>query len=112
MKLFRFLLVTALLVLGSISAAFAQDVVLANGTGFTIHQLALADSNSQGDAEDLLGSGTLAAGASITISISGDSKGWELIAVDGEGTQVNWQNLDLTGVRQVVLHANGTADLQ
>ena len=39
-------------------------------------------------------------------------KGWELIAVDGEGGQVNWQNLDLTGVRKITLRGDGTANLE
>lgn len=46
------------------------------------------------------------------IPISGDPNGWELIAVDGEGGQVNWQNLNLTGVSKITLHADGTANLE
>ena len=61
---------------------------------------------------DLLGNDTLANGEALQISISGSPKGWELIATDGQGGQVNWQNLDLTGVSKITLHANGTADLQ
>ena len=44
--------------------------------------------------------------------ISGSPKGWELIAVDNEGSQVNWQNLDLTGVKKITLRGDGSADLQ
>ena len=80
--------------------------------GFTIQQLGLIDSSASGDAQDLLGNDTLANGEALQISISGSPKGWELIATDGQGGQVNWQNLDLTGVSKITLHANGTADLQ
>mgnify|MGYP000542239818 CR=1 FL=1 len=96
----------------SVGGAFAQEIIVANGTGFTIHQLGLVDSNSSGNAKDLLGDDTLANGEGLKINISGSPKGWELIAVDGEGGQVNWQNLDLTGVRKITLRGDGTANLE
>ena len=107
MKSLRSVFLTLMLVLGLSSAASAQDIVVANATGFTIQQLGLIDSSASGDAND-----TLANGEALQISISGSPKGWELIATDGQGGQVNWQNLDLTGVSKITLHANGTADLQ
>lgn len=113
MKSIRVLLAAALLTcwLGA-GSAFAQEIIVANGTGFTIHQLGLMDSDANGDAQDLLGSDTLANGEGLKINISGSPKGWELIAVDGEGGQVNWQNLDLTGVSKITLHADGTANIE
>lgn len=99
------------LTLGAASA-MAQNIVVANGTDFTIQQLGLVDSSANGEAEDLLGSEILAPGEGLEISLSGGSKGWELIAVDAEGNQVNWQNLDLTGVKKVTLKANGDAILE
>jgi hypothetical protein len=112
MKL-RTLLLTALLVLclGVISAS-AREVTVMNGCGFTIKQLGLVDANSKGDAQDLLGQEVLENGEGLTINIEGGDKGWELIAVDNEGTQVNWQNLDLTGVSKITLKADGTANLE
>ena len=107
MKSLRSVFLALMLVLGLSSAASAQDIVVANATGFTIQQLGLIDSSASGDAQDLLGNGE-----ALQISISGSPKGWELIATDGQGGQVNWQNLDLTGVSKITLHANGTADLQ
>ena len=109
MKSLRSVFLALMLVLGLSSAASAQDIVVANATGFTIQQLGLIDSSASGDAQDLLGNDTLANGEALQISISGSPKGWELI---GQGGQVNWQNLDLTGVSKITLHANGTADLQ
>ena len=77
------------------------------------HQrLGLADSNASGNAQDLLGNDTLANGEGLKININGSPKGWELIAVDNEGSQVNWQNLDLTGVKKITLRGDGSADLQ
>ena len=109
MKSLRSVFLALMLVLGLSSAASAQDIVVANATGFTIQQLGLIDSSASGDAQDLLGNDTLANGEALQISISGSSKGWELIATDGQGGQVNWQNLDLTGVSKITLHANGTS---
>lgn len=113
MKSIRVLLATALLLCGlGAGSAFAQEIIVANGTGFVIHQLGLVDSNAGGDAQDLLGNDTLASGEGLRINISGSSNGWELIAVDGEGGQVNWQNLNLTGVSKITLLADGTANLE
>ena len=113
MKSIRVLFATALLLWGlGAGSAFAQEIIVANGTGFTLHQLGLIDSNADGDAQDLLGSDTLASGEGLKVNISGSPKGWELIAVDGEGGQVNWQNLDLTGVSKITLHADGTATVE
>ena len=106
MKL-RTLLLAALLVLcfGIVSAS-ARQIAVVNDCGFTIKQLGLADSNASGPAQDLLGQEVLENGETLTIDI------WELIAVDTEGTQVNWQNLDLTGVSKITLKGDGTASLE
>ena len=106
-------LLTALLVLcfGIVSAS-ARQIAVVNDCGFTIKQLGLADSNASGPAQDLLGQEVLENGETLTIDIQGGDKGWELIAVDNEGTQVNWQNLDLTGVSKITLKGDGTASLE
>ena len=112
MKL-RTLLLAALLVLcfGIVSAS-ARQIAVVNGCGFTIKQLGLADSNASGPAQDLLGQEVLENGETLTVDIQGGDKGWELIAVDNEGAQVNWQNLDLTGVSKITLKGDGTASLE
>ena len=112
MKL-RTLLLTAILVLcfGVVSSS-AREIAIVNGCGFTIKQLGLVDSNASGPAQDLLGQEVLENGETLTIDIQGGDKGWELIAVDNEGTQVNWQNLDLTGVSKITLKGDGTASLE
>lgn len=113
MKSFFLSLAAALLLCtAGVSAAIAQEIIVANGTGFTIQQLGLMDSNAKGDAQDLLGNDTLANGEGLKININGSPKGWELIAVDGNGGQVNWQNLDLTGVSKITLRADGTANME
>ncbi len=112
MKLFRAISMALLLVAFAASAALAQNIQVVNGTNFEIHQLGLIDSNASGDAQDLLGDQIMGPNQGLTISISGGSKGWELIAVDGSGGQVNWQNLDLTGVSQIILRADGTAEMK
>ena len=82
MKSLRSVFLALMLVLGLSSAASAQDIVVANATGFTIQQLGLIDSSASGGAQDLLGNDTLANGEALQISISGSPKGWELIATD------------------------------
>ena len=78
MKAVRAIFMASLLALGIAGSALAQELIVANGTGFTIHQLGLVDSNSDGEAQDLLGNDTLAAGEGLRINISGDPNGWEL----------------------------------
>ena len=112
MKTIRIFAAVMLVLALMTGSALAQTVTVVNGTGFSIHGLGLADAGSDADAQDLLGDDTLDAGESLQIEISGSSKGWELIAVDGDGTQVNWQNLDLTGVSKITLKADGTATMQ
>lgn len=113
MKRFILSFAAVLLLFGiGAGAALAQEIVVANGTGFTIHRLGLVDANAGGNAQDLLGSDTLANGEGLKIRINGSPKGWELIAVDGEGSQVNWQNLDLSGVSKITLRGDGSADME
>ncbi len=112
MKAVRSILMAAILMLGLASSALAQEIVVMNGTDFTIKQLGLVDSNSNEDADDLLGDDTLAPGEGLKINISGDPNGWELIAVDEEDGQVNWKNLKLKGVSKITLLSDGTANLE
>ncbi|NCB31718.1 MAG: hypothetical protein EOM66_09970 [Clostridia bacterium] len=56
MKRFILSFAAALMLFGfSVGAALAQEIVVANGTGFTIQRLGLVDSNAGGNAQDLLG---------------------------------------------------------
>lgn len=112
MKAVRSILMAAILMLGLASSALAQEIVVMNGTDFTIKALGLIDSSSNDDAEDLLGDDTLAPGEGLKINISGDPNGWELIAVDEEDGQVNWKNLKLKGVSKITLLSDGTATLE
>ena len=108
MKRFILSFAAALMLFGfSAGAALAQEIVVANGTGFTIQRLGLVDSNAGGNAQDLLGNDE-----GLKINISGSPKGWELIAVDSDGGQVNWQNLDLSGVKKITLRGDGSAELE
>lgn len=113
MKRFFLSIAATLLLFGlSAGAALAQEIIVANGTGFTIQRLGLIDANSGSDAQDLLGNDTLANGEGLKIRINGSPKGWELIAVDNEGGQVNWQNLDLSGVSKITLRGDGSAEME
>ena len=113
MKRFFLSVAAAMLFFGlSAGAALAQEILVANGTGFTIQRLGLVDANAGGNAQDLLGNDTLANGEGLKIRINGSPKGWELIAVDSDGGQVNWQNLDLSGVSKITLRGDGSAEME
>lgn len=100
----------ALLALG-ITVAQAQTVLVSNGTGFVIQRLGLAAAGTS-QFTDLLGEEVLNPGEGLNIEISGDSNGWDLLAQDDEGTDVSWNNLDLTGVSKITLNADATADVE
>lgn len=111
MKSVRIFVLALMLTLLAAGSALAQNINIVNATGFTIEQLGLSHHTASGDAEDLLGEGVLENGYVITINIPTPAT-WELIAVDGEGGQVNWEGLDLTGVSAITLYGDGSADLE
>ncbi|WP_027178460.1 hypothetical protein [Maridesulfovibrio bastinii] len=91
------------------TAAYAQEVKVINGTSFALHGLAVSDSNSKKWGEDLLGDDVLSPGEYIAITLSGGSKGWDMAVIDDEGQQLNFIDLDLTGVSSITLLSDGTA---
>ena len=95
-----------------IGSALAQTITIMNGTGFEIHGLGLSPSEESGDTQDLLGNDILGPGEGLQINFSGSAQGWDLIAVDKEGTQVTFGNLNLSGVSKVTLNADATANMQ
>lgn len=113
MKALRILFAALLICALGAGSAFAQELTIINSTGSTIEVLGLADCETDEEAvQDLLGSDTLAAGEGLKVNISGSAKGWELVAQDSKGKQMNWINLDLTGVKAITLFADGTAKIE
>ena len=106
------LLLAAAMVLVFTGAALAKQVVIMNGTDFDIHSIMLSPSESNNWGEDLMGEDVLAPGEGVRITISGSANNWDLGAIDGDGTQVTFTNLDLRAVDKVTLHADGSATLE
>jgi len=93
-------------------AALAKNINVVNGTSFALHGLALSPSESNNWGDDLLGDQILNPGEVLTISISGDANNWDMAAVDDEGTQIEFKNLDLRSVSKITLLSDGTANLE
>ena len=91
--------------------AFARQVAVMNGCNFVIAGLNLSDTNSN-DATDLLGNDVLKPGEGVNINIQGGDSGWDLIAVADDGSTVTFENLNLSGVSQITLKSDGSADLR
>ncbi|GAB7081463.1 hypothetical protein JCM14635_31360 [Megalodesulfovibrio paquesii] len=100
------------MVLAFASVALAKQVVIMNGTDFDIHSIMLSPSESNNWGEDLMGDDVLEPDEGVQITISGSANNWDLAAVDGDGTQVTFSNLDLRKVTTVTLHSDGSATLE
>lgn len=98
------LLLTAAL---AVPAAFAgeQDFTLVNRTGVDIYELYVASSDKSDWEEDVLGADILPDGDSVHVSFSSDEDAelWDIKIVDGEGTDVQWMQIDLTETSKVTL---------
>lgn len=110
-KVALFSAVAALMAMLLASPALAREVTIMNGCGFTIAGLSLSDTNSS-QAQDLLGNDVLKSGEGVRINIAGGDNGWDLIAVAEDGSNVAFENLNLSGVSTVTLRKDGTADLR
>lgn len=83
-----------------------QDFVLANETGVVIDKVFVSPSDQNSWGEDVLGKDTLENEQSVEIKFSREesSENWDLKVVDSEGTEITWQDLQLTKIRKVTLH--------
>jgi len=102
-----------ILSLAVVSVAFAQgkqDFTLRNATGVEIHELYVCPHDSDDWEDDILGEDTLPDGSSVNIHFSRKEKAklWDLKIVDGSGTSVEWENLDLLEISEVTLHQKGS----
>ena len=86
-----------------------QDFILHNGTGVEIHELYVSPHDSDDWEDDVLGKDTLPDGESLKITFDDHEKAvkWDLKIVDGKGTSIEWENLDLTKIAEVTLHYKG-----
>lgn len=110
-KILASLLVAGMMLVGA-SAAMAKTITVVNGTGFELHAIALSPSETDNWGDDMLGNQIMKSGDAIQIDISGGDNNWDLAAVDKEGTQVSFTNLDFRQASKVTLHADATATLE
>lgn len=111
-RFFTTMILTAALTMLLAGTAMAKEIVVMNGTGFEIHGLALSPSESGKWGPDLLGNDILKPGEGLKINISGDANNWDLAAVDNEGTQVTFENLDFRAASKITLHSDGSGTLE
>jgi hypothetical protein len=90
------------------SAQGDQDFTVVNATGVEIHELYVSPHSADDWQEDILGRDTLASGEFVDIVFSRKEKTklWDLRIVDGEGTAIEWPNLNLLEISKVTLHYN------
>ena len=118
--IFRLLLVLSIAVF-FVSMAFAapgkQDFQLVNKTGVEIHQLYISPHDVNDWQEDVLGREPLPDGESVKVSFDNreNRNKWDLKIVDGKGSSIEWEDLDLTKTSEVILHykdGKGWADVK
>ena len=103
--------VVATAMIGALSltpAAWAgeQDFTLVNRTGVEIHKLFTSPHSSDNWEEDVLGKSTLADGESVDVTFpkKEESAHWDLRVEDSSGNAINFANLNLKEISEVVLH--------
>jgi hypothetical protein len=111
-KSIRFCAVTVFLLLISAGFALAKDIVVVNGTSFSLHGMALSPSESNNWGKDFLEHDVLKPGEALTISINGDPTGWDLAVVDDDNNQLEFKNLNFRTMHKVTLLSDGTANLE
>lgn len=111
-KAMRLCVFSAFLVLISAGFALAKDIVVVNGTSFSLHGMALSPSESNNWGKDFLQNDVLNPGDSMTITINGDLNGWDLAVVDDEKNQLEFKKLNFSKVHKITLLSDGTANLE
>lgn len=82
-----------------------QDFTLYNETGVDIYELYVSPASTDQWEEDVLGVDVLEDGDSVDISFDRDEDAdyWDLMVVDGEGSNIQWYRLKLTEISDVTL---------
>ncbi|OEU65791.1 MAG: hypothetical protein BA863_09995 [Desulfovibrio sp. S3730MH75] len=92
-------------------AAFAKDVTIINGTSFPIHAIALSGSSSNQWGNDILGNNVLYPNQTISVTLNGSLLGWSLAAMDENGDQLEFHDMNLSRVSKITLYSDGTVNL-
>lgn len=82
-----------------------QDFTLNNETGVDIYELYVSPASTDAWEEDVLGVDVLMDGDSVDIEFdrAEDADYWDLMVVDGEGSNVQWYRLKLTEISEITL---------
>ncbi len=93
-----------------VAAAFAhggkRDFILHNETGVEIEELYVSPHSANDWGTDVLGRDTLPAGESVKIVFDDQEKQvkWDLKVADGKEHSIEWENLDLSKIKEVTIH--------
>ena len=98
----------------SVSAQEAkQDFTLSNRTGYELKEVYVAPSASDEWEDDVLGTGTLATGASVEIKFHRAAKTckWDLkVVYTVDSSNAVWKNIDLCSVDKITIRYNKSTD--
>ena len=92
--------------LSSTALAGEQDFTLVNHTGVEIHKLFTSPHSSDNWEEDVLGKSTLGDGESVDVTFPKKEQAahWDLRVEDSSGNAINFSDLNLKEISEVVLH--------
>ena len=89
-----------------VALAGEQDFTLVNHTGVEIHKLFTSPHSSDNWEEDVLGKSTLGDGESVDVTFPKKEQEahWDLRVEDSSGNSINFADLNLKEISEVVLH--------
>jgi len=89
-----------------VALAGEQDFTLVNHTGVEIHKLFTSPHSSDNWEEDVLGKSTLGDGESVDVTFAKKEQEahWDLRVEDSSGNSINFADLNLKEISEVVLH--------
>ena len=90
-----------------------QDFTLSNRTGYELKEVYVAPSASDEWEDDVLGTGTLATGASVEIKFHRAAKTckWDLkVVYTVDSSTAVWKNIDLCSVDKITIRYNKSTD--
>ena len=104
----RNLFIAAAALIATSAPAFAgdQDFKLVNKTGYAINEVYVGPVSSSSWGNDIMGTGTLNADASVNITFTapGSVCRWDLKVIYDDKSSAEWSNLNLCSISSVTLY--------